>query len=144
MKEIYNHIYETINAHSMADGKTFKADFYGWHLDGNKPVYRMPIGVAKRSYVDICVDTTYVLCDSAQDAELFEKLLSRFSEVGNVKRLAFRKKSNQLVFKLDNVGFGTFIDMVATTSIYKLQVEETYKKVSSKPRGRKKQSQKAN
>ena len=144
MKEIYNHVYNTIEAHEMADGKTLKADFYGWHLDGNKPVYRMSIGVAKRSYVDICIDTTYVLCDAIQDAELFEKLSSRFSEVGSVKRLAFRKKSNQLVFKIDNVGFGTFIDIVATTSVYKLQVLETSKEVSNKPRGRKKQSQKVN
>ena len=82
----------------------------------------------------MCVDANYILCDASADAELFEKLFTAFSNVDcNVKKQAFRKKSNQLVMKVTNIGYGTFIDVITSVSTYKLTIADvTKKKASSK------------
>ena len=130
---IYNSV---ARAYCGDSDNVFKADFYGWHLDGNKPVYRMQVGTMKRSYIDICVDTCYLLCDS-NDLELFNKLVENFKMCCDVKLLAFRKKSNQYVARLSNLGLGNLIDVTATTSIYKLPIEETKRAVKKGGRRRK-------
>ena len=110
-------------------------EFYGWHLDGNKCVFRdRKLGTSKRTYIDMCVDANYILCDASADAELFEKLFTAFSNVDcNVKKQAFRRKSNQLVMKITNIGYGTFIDVITSVSTYKLTIADvTKKKASSK------------
>lgn len=130
----------TNNVYSfLANAETsnvYDSEFFGWHLDGNRCVFRdRKLGTSRRTYIDMCIDANYILCDASVDNELFEKLFTVLSSADcTVKKQAFRKKSNQLVMKVTNIGYGTFIDVITSVSTYKLAIEQSTKKKASSKR----------